>query len=236
MLIWLSLLISLASVKAAKLTSISFILSFTESTNNMLQIKALPTQAKFYIGPLILLILAFFAYLFDSSLSELFIYKRSLVENGQYWRLVSSHFFHTNDNHFLLNGAAVILLWALHGQFYQPLTYGFIFLVCALITGIGIHYFSLNIEQYVGLSGVLHGFFVWGALHDIRAKERTGYLLLFGVIIKIAHEQFYGASADVEALIGASVATDAHLFGAIAGFIAFGCLLRMSAPTPKSSQ
>ena len=71
------------------------------------------------------------------------------------------------------------------------------------------------------MSGVLHGFFVWGALLDIKHHEKTGYLLLIGVVAKILHEQFYGASADVELLIGATVATDAHLYGAIGGLVVF---------------
>ena len=82
-------------------------------------------------------------------------------------------------------------------------------------------WFAKNITLYVGLSGVLHGFFVWGALMDIKHNEKTGYLLLIGVIAKIIHEQIYGASADVEQLIGASVATDAHLYGAIGGLVVF---------------
>ena len=61
----------------------------------------------------------------------------------------------------------------------------------------------------------------WGALMDIKHKEKTGYLLLIGLMAKIIHEQIYGASADVERLIGAGVATDAHLYGAIGGLLAF---------------
>ena len=54
---------------------------------------------------------------------------------------------------------------------------------------------------------------------DINAKDKTGYLLFLGVWLKIAHEQFYGASTDVSNLIEASVAVNAHLWGALGGLL-----------------
>lgn len=187
----------------------------------MLQLKPFPIKATQFIGPLLVLIFALLAFIFDDQTSDLLIYNRSLIVDGEYWRLITGHFFHSNGNHFMLNAAAVALLWALHGQYYHYKNYLIIFIVSALICSLGMFWFAKNIALYVGLSGVLHGFFVWGALMDIKHNEKTGYLLLIGVIAKIIHEQIYGASADVELLIGASVATDAHLYGAIGGLVVF---------------
>ena len=69
---------------------------------------------------------------------------------------------------------------------------------------------------------MLHGIFVFGAILDIRYKDKTGYLLFIGVWLKIAHEQFYGASKQVSTMIDANVAIDAHLWGAVGGLI-FSC-------------
>ncbi|UUO22477.1 rhombosortase [Colwellia sp. M166] len=187
----------------------------------MLQLKPLPIQATHSLGPLFILVIAFIAFILDAQISDTLIYNRSLVDAGEVWRLITGHFFHSNANHFMLNAAAVVLLWALHGQYYHYKNYAIIFITSAVICSLGIHWMSLDIALYVGLSGVLHGFFVWGALMDIKHKEKTGYLLFIGVVLKIAHEQIHGASADVELLIGASVATDAHLYGAIGGLLAF---------------
>jgi len=187
----------------------------------MLQLKPLPIQIAHSLGPLVILTLAFIAFIFDAKISNALIYSRELVNTGEIWRLITGHFFHSNANHFMLNAAAVLLLWALHGQYYNYRNYAVIFISSAIVCSLGIHWLSLDISLYVGLSGVLHGFFVWGALMDIKHKENTGYLLFIGVILKIAHEQIYGASADVELLIDASVATDAHLYGAIGGLVAF---------------
>ena len=179
-----------------------------------------PTKVQQVSIPLVVLIISLCAYIFDASLGDFFVYQRDLVLQGQIWRVFTGHFFHTNGFHFLLNGAAVFMLWALHGHFYTIKRYLFVFIISALICSVGIHWFSPNISQYVGLSGVLHGLFIWGAIEDIKAKDRTGYLLLLGIILKIAHEQFYGASEDVASLIGATVAINAHLWGAIGGVLA----------------
>jgi rhomboid family GlyGly-CTERM serine protease len=194
-----------------------------------------PTNYQQISIPLIILFISLFAFVFDTSLSEFFVYQRSLVTQGEVWRAFSGHFFHTNGFHFLLNAAAVVMLWALHGHFYTIKNYLIVFIVSAIVCSIGIHWFSPDIGQYVGLSGVLHGLFIWGAIEDIKAKERTGYLLLLGVILKIAHEQYYGASVDVADLIGAHVAINAHLWGAIGGVIAVIILIIIKSPTQKGS-
>jgi rhomboid family GlyGly-CTERM serine protease len=179
-----------------------------------------PLKTQQVLAPLIILIISLLAFIFDSSLGELLVYQRDLVSEGEFWRNFTGHFFHSNGYHFMLNAAAIVLLWSLHGHFYTVKKYFFVFIVSAIICSVGIHWFSLHIDQYVGLSGVLHGLFIWGAIEDIKAKEKTGYLLLLGVILKIAHEQYYGASEDVAKLIGADVAINAHLWGAIGGVIA----------------
>ena len=187
----------------------------------MISLKSLAFERSSFTPVCLVIVLATLAYLFDKQLSTSLIYDRNALALGQYWRIVTGHFFHTNLAHFLLNSAAVVLLWALHGSFYRYSSYLVVFIISAVTCSLGMYYFSTSISLYVGLSGVLHGFFVWGALHDIRTKEFTGYLLLIGVMIKIAHEQLYGASSDVEKFINAPVAVDAHLYGAIGGVIAF---------------
>lgn len=187
----------------------------------MFTFKALPLKTEQYLAPLTIFTLALLGYFFDQTLSGFLIYNRDAINNGEYWRIISGHLFHTNLQHFLLNGAALILLWGLHGHYYQIKYYLSSFILIAIICSVGMHLFSPDITLYVGLSGVLHGFFIWGALMDIKHGEKTGYLLFAGVVLKLAHEQIYGASADVESLIDASVAVDAHLYGAIGGMIIF---------------
>jgi len=168
----------------------------------------------------ILSVIAFFGeYFLGELFTETLVYQRQLITEGEIWRLITGHILHTNGYHLLLNLSALFMLWALHGHFYQIKSYIALFLFCSVFTSIGIYYFDPSLLQYVGLSGVLHGIFVFGAIMDIKAKDKTGYLLFLGVWLKVAHEQFYGASADVSNLIEASIAINAHLWGALGGLL-----------------
>lgn len=188
-----------------------------------LTLKNLPWKKQHSILVAIIASLAILAYIFNNNIDSLLVYQHQLISQGELWRSFTGHFLHTNGIHLLLNLAALILLWALHGHFYTLKSYSLLFITSALICSAGLFYFSPGIHQYVGLSGVLHGIFVFGALMDIRHKDKTGYLLFIGVWLKIAHEQFYGASEQVSTLIDANVAVDAHLWGAVGGLIFSGC-------------
>ena len=157
--------------------------------------------------------------IFGDSLTNVLVYHRAFIIQGELWRLFTGHLLHTNGYHILLNLAALFMLWRLHGRFYTIKNFTALFVFCSLITSLGIYYGSPSLTQYVGLSGVLHGVFVFGALRDIAAKDKTGYLLFIGVWLKIVHEQLYGASVNIRDLIAADVAIDAHLWGAIGGLI-----------------
>ena len=191
----------------------------------MTQAKHWPLLPSQILPVLSILILAILAYLFEDSLISLLIYNRDQIIEHEYWRLITGHFFHTNLNHLLLNIAGLVLLWSLHGQYYQSKNYFLLFLFSALFVTIGLFNFSPELIQYVGLSGILHGVFIWGALMDIRDKLKSGYLLLLGIIIKVTHEQIYGAGTDISELIEANVAVDAHLWGAVSGVVFFGLTL-----------
>ncbi|OUR59805.1 rhombosortase [Colwellia sp. 39_35_sub15_T18] len=181
----------------------------------------LAPQHSVIVGSIALIaILAFILErMIGNTFTDFFVYQKQLLGQGEIWRLFTGHFLHTNNYHLLLNLAALIMLWLLHGRFYSKSNYIALFLLAALITSLGLYYFSPHLTQYVGLSGVLHGVFVFGALMDIRAKDKTGYLLFIGVWLKIAHEQIYGASTDISTLIAANVAIDAHLWGALGGLL-----------------
>jgi rhomboid family GlyGly-CTERM serine protease len=192
-----------------------------------MKINNLPIQKQHSVAVVILATLVTLAIIFDAQLSQFFVYQRQLIEQGEYWRLFTGHLFHTNTYHYLLNMAALVMLWLLHGQFYSIKNYTLLFIVSAFICSLGLYYFDTTLIQYVGLSGVLHGIFVFGAIMDIKTKDKTGYLLFIGVWLKIAYEQFYGASSEVSDLINASVAINAHLWGAVGGLvftIGFLCL------------
>jgi len=179
----------------------------------------LPFKKQHVLIVSVIIFLSVLAFLFDKQLANFFVYQHQLISQGEFWRVLTGHFFHTNGIHLVLNLSGLVLLWMLHGHFYSLKNYSLLFITSAIICSLGLYYFSPEIHQYVGLSGVLHGIFIFGAMMDIRHKDKTGYFLFVGVWLKVAHEQFYGASDQVSNLIDATVAIDAHLWGAVGGFL-----------------
>lgn len=112
--------------------------------------------------------------------------------------------------------ALAIISFIFRGHF-SARPYTLLLLTLAGVVGLGI--IATDIQWYAGLSGVLHGLFGWGAVKDIQTKQKGGWLLLLGLIGKITSEQYFGGSASSEALIGARVAIEAHLAGALAGIV-----------------
>ncbi len=147
-------------------------------------------------------------------------FDRSLIASGQWWRLISGNLAHTNSYHMWLNLAGLMVLASLHGDHFSKKWLVGLFIGLALATGMGLFVFAPNTERYVGLSGMLHGLFVIGAVADCRKGWKSGYLLLLGVAIKVGYEQTFGASPELEALIHARVATESHLIGALSGALA----------------
>lgn len=150
---------------------------------------------------------------------SLFSFDRAKIFEGEYWRLITGHFLHTNFYHYLMNIIGLVLLYMLHGEYAKPLLFICITMLLCLATSICILWFSSDIHWYVGLSGILHGIFAWGVIIDIKLGRKSGYLLLLGLMIKLIDEQFFSSSTFLSNLIEANVAVDAHLYGAIAGLM-----------------
>ncbi|GGB63546.1 rhombosortase [Shewanella inventionis] len=158
-------------------------------------------------------------------IDQYFSYRYDDIQHGQVWRLVTGNLLHTNLWHLLMNLAGFWVIVFLHDVHYKrhPEKLVLLFVCLCLLEGIGLYLFYPSLKAYVGLSGILHGLFAFGALMDIRKGYYSGYLLLLGVIAKVAYEQYFGATESVTALIGARVATESHLVGLICGLLCALC-------------
>mgnify|MGYP003634817010 FL=1 len=175
----------------------------------------LPIQPRYILPPIILLLFSTIFAAFD--LNSLLEFNRSLIDDGELWRIFSSQFVHANWAHLGLNASGVLLIWLLHGEYTSSTRYAFNTTALALWCGLGVYWFCPSIHIYTGLSALLHGVIIWGAVKDITVGLKSGYLLFIGVWIKIGFEQFSGPNADIGKLINSTVAIDAHLIGVIGG-------------------
>lgn len=147
-------------------------------------------------------------------------FNRDMIANGDIWQVITGHLIHNNANHLYMNALGLLALWLLHGQYYQARLFINHIVISACFISACL-YFLYDTQIYVGFSGVLHSLIVWGAFKDIEKQEKTGYILLVGIILKLLWEQFMGASPSMVELIGTQVATEAHLMGAIIGCLIF---------------
>ncbi|WP_064664137.1 rhombosortase [Pseudoalteromonas sp. MQS005] len=177
----------------------------------------LPLQPRYVLPPLCLIVLStLLAWLGMNNELE---FNRPLIEQGQLWRLFTSQFVHANWIHLGLNCAGIALIWLLHGEYTTSKQYSFNIALLALWCGLGVYWFCPTIIIYTGLSALLHGVIVWGAIKDVTVGLKSGYILFIGVWIKLILEQVNGPSAEIGQLIQSTVAVDAHLIGAIGGVL-----------------
>lgn len=170
---------------------------------------------------LISAICAIFMLLPDHISSTLVLNSEGLA-NGQLWRLFTGHFVHTNVWHFALNLAGLWLTWLLFFEHYTVPRIIFAILICTiglslvlLVTDNLVH-----MKWYAGLSGTLHGLFAFALALELLKKRMTTYLLIIFGTAKLLYEQMGGSTQSTADLIGANVAIDAHLWGAILGVLA----------------
>lgn len=146
-------------------------------------------------------------------------FNRGLVEQGDVWLLFSAHVVHLNWSHWVLNMAGLAIVaffFSSHASFKQWLS---VILVSACVINAGLWWWMPDIRSYVGLSGVLHGLFLYGALREIRFYPASGYVLSFVLVAKLLWEFFNGALPGSEDMTGGRVLTEAHLLGAIGGVL-----------------
>lgn len=144
-------------------------------------------------------------------------FNRDLVEQGDVWLLLSGHIVHLNWSHWMLNMAGLAIVaffFSSHASFKQWLV---VILLSACVISAGIWWWIPDIHYYVGLSGVLHGLFLYGALREIRFYPASGYVLTAVLLAKLSWEFFNGPLPGSEDMAGGRVLTEAHLLGAIGG-------------------
>lgn len=144
------------------------------------------------------------------------------------WRLASGQLVHLGWTHLLMNLGGLVIVWALFGRDLQAWEWAAAILACGAGVSLGLLWLSPGLDWYVGFSGILHGLLAAVVLARIsRQPSALTALVLIGLAVKLAWEQFAGGEAGTAQLIGGTVIVDAHLYGALAG-AAWGCFLAVT--------
>lgn len=171
-----------------------------------------------------ILLLCLCLVLLQTMQSEL-MFQRTDINNGEIWRIMTGNLVHTNTNHLLINLAGLAFMWPLFRGILTPKILHASLLLLVLAVGIGIYLFSEQLSWYAGLSGALYGLFIVAASLALRCKNYLVSLpILIGIPAKILWDSTNGGLSEISsALINAPIATDAHIYGLIAGIlVSFG--------------
>ena len=154
---------------------------------------------------------------FGDNARALLRYDRAGLADGEIWRVFSGHLVHLGWTHAALNLGAFVLLTSLFARELRWTDWLLTGVLAALTISLGLWFFDPETSWYVGLSGVLHAWFLVGALQTLRHAPRLGTVMLVGLTVKLLIEQSFGAMPTTIALNVGPVIVDAHLFGALGG-------------------
>lgn len=144
-------------------------------------------------------------------------FDRGALANGEIWRVLTANFVHLGWNHLFLNMAGFLMIGWLFADEASALVWFFVLFACCAASSVGLYWLTPDAYWVVGMSGALHGLFVFGAASWIGHGFRFGWGLLVGIGAKLLWEQNMGAMPFSEGVVGGPVVTDAHLWGAIGG-------------------
>ncbi len=149
--------------------------------------------------------------------TEALQFDRHAIGAGEWWRLVSAHGVHLGPSHMLLNGAVLVVVMVLVGRELTPGEWLALGLVCGLTISIGIWLWQPETTRFAGLSGVLHGLIIAGAMRALPRQRPLSGVILALLAIKLGSEMLFGPTPGTANLADGPVLVESHLLGALAG-------------------
>lgn len=144
-----------------------------------------------------------------------------------WWQSVTHMLIHLNYAHLTLNAVTLIVLYFLFTEAFETFMWIPALLVSAIISSMGLYFYSPDVEWCVGLSGAMHGLFIY-----LVYSARAHWIWAIAIAAKIIFEQLapllkFSSPDLTEQLIDGNVVIDAHLWGGVGGSI-FVALLAMT--------
>src|SRR6202789_875115 len=151
------------------------------------------------------------------SVSLILRYDRSAIAAGGWWRVLTAHIVHLDLHHLILNELGLVLVWALFADDFDAVEWCLIVSLGALGISSGLFWLSPRVAWYVGASGVLHSIMAAGCAKHLAVRAWDRWILVACLGGKLVYEQFGGHEPPL-------VVVDAHLYGAVSGFMAGAAL------------
>jgi rhomboid family GlyGly-CTERM serine protease len=142
-----------------------------------------------------------------------------MIARGEVWRLITGHLVHLSWGHLWPNLIALVLIGALFDDLFDAGDWWILLGATAGAIDLGLILLEPQVDWYVGLSGVLHGFVAAGALVACLRREPIGAWLAVGLGAKLLWEQLVGPVPFTAAAVGGPVVVAAHLYGTAGGLL-----------------
>ncbi len=165
-------------------------------------------------------------------------FDRAVINDGEYWRLLTAHFIHLNTMHLMLNMLGVGLVLMLFDGLMTVGQWLVVMLSSALMISTLIFFCLPQVQGYVGLSGVIHALFVVGTVQLLKKPKERYFAIALALLVtlKLLAENLGRGISLTADLIGGHVLVQAHLYGALAGvFIAQILALLRHYPPKKAN-
>jgi rhomboid family GlyGly-CTERM serine protease len=152
-------------------------------------------------------------------------YHRGGVLQGELWRLLTGHLVHASPSHLLWDVLPLVALGFLFERHLARRLWGAL-VVSALVVGGGLLLLSPGLALYSGLSGVLNGVWVAGALTAASRERASGeprlallyQICVLGLLAKVGVEAGTGTPLFTDAAaMGGTPVPLAHALGALGG-------------------
>ncbi len=196
-------------------------MSLSTSTSKKTSPRSLKRQIHFLLVPLVLALVMVIIHLYPSLQNWLVLSEDTLL--SQPWRIFTTHLVHLNTQHLWVNVAALILISILFRNYIQ----GRLLMNVMMISALGASLIPILLAQdynFVGLSGVLHGIFVYVGVSLLRTQRPIGITILMIVVVKLGVD--LTLAVDESFWLGAQVAYLCHVGGAVGGALAVPGLRR----------
>jgi rhomboid family GlyGly-CTERM serine protease len=147
-------------------------------------------------------------------------FNRSQIDVGEWWRVFSANWVHLSVNHLLGNSLGMVLFAYIAGRYLNNATGVLLLLWCCMWVGTGLYIYADYLQQYVGMSGVLHGLLLVAPFISKYYSHRMAWLFATVIIAKVIWEQlpWYDDMA-MYGYIGGRVETNSHLLGTVSGVL-----------------
>ena len=152
---------------------------------------------------------------------------------GELWRLVTGHLVHLGPSHLVMNLLALAILTYVLPSLARPVDWLFAGLAAALAIDVGLLVFHPAVDWYVGLSGVLHGFWAAGVVLALGERRFDSVPLALLLLFKLGFEAVFGPVPFSGEVAAGSVVTPAHAWGAAGGVLSALALLAIRHRRPS---